>query len=67
MPYVVAITLALAGLVIIQDALYFMDEYGLENMSLEWLLTVLLGIALVSLGWFIFRQTLSNTYTVRKR
>jgi hypothetical protein len=67
MPYVIAITIALVGLVIIQDALYFADAYGLANMSLEWVLTLLFGVVLVSLGWFIFKETLTNTYTVRKR
>lgn len=67
MPYVAAITIALAGLVIIRDALYFAEAYGVANVSLSWLLTLLFGVFLVCLGWFIFKETLTKTYTIRKR
>jgi hypothetical protein len=67
MPYVVAIAIAGAGLVVIRDALFFAAAEGLPNMSLEWFLTLAFGALLVGLGWFIFKETLTKTYTIRKR
>jgi membrane protein implicated in regulation of membrane protease activity len=66
MPYVVAIAIGLTGLVIIRDACYFVGVYGVVNVNLEWLLMLALGVFLVWLGWFIFKETLTKTYTIRK-
>jgi hypothetical protein len=66
MQYVVAIVIAIIGLVIIRDTLLFAKIYGLAHVDLDWLLTVLLGIFLVSLAWYIFKQTIEKTYTIRK-
>jgi H+/Cl- antiporter ClcA len=67
MPYVVAIIIAFAGVVVIRDALYVAEIYGLANLTLRWLLMLLFGAFLVGLGWFIFKETLTKTYTIRKR
>jgi hypothetical protein len=66
MPYVVAIAIALAGLVIIRDALYAIQVYGLANLNLHWVLMLAFGVFLVWLGWFIFKEILTKTYTLRK-
>jgi hypothetical protein len=66
MPYVFAISIGLMGLAIIRDACYFVDAYGLANLNLEWLLMLTFGVLLVWLGWFIFKETLTKTYTIRK-
>lgn len=67
MPYVVAISIGLLGLVTIRDACYFVAAYGVANLNLEWLLMLAFGFLLVWLGWFIFKETLTKTYTIRKR
>ena len=67
MPYVVAIAIGLAGLVIIRDALYVAQAYGPASFGLRWLLMLALGMLLIWLGWFIFKETLTKTYTIRKR
>jgi hypothetical protein len=67
MPYVVAIAIGLVGLTIIRDALYFAHAYGVASLSLQWLLMLALGFLLIWLGWFIFKETLTKTYTIRKR
>ncbi|MEY9750155.1 hypothetical protein ABIF65_009529 [Bradyrhizobium japonicum] len=67
MPYVVAISIGLMGLVIIRDACYLAEAYGLANLNLGWLLMLIFGVLLVWLGWFIFKETLTKTYTIRKR
>jgi ammonia channel protein AmtB len=67
MPYVVAIAIGLAGLVIIRDALYLAEAYGVANLNLQWVLMVALGVLLIWLAWFIFKETLTKTYTIRKR
>jgi hypothetical protein len=66
MPYVVAIAIGLMGLVITRDAFYLADAYGVANLNLEWLLMLAFGVLLVWLGWFIFKETLTKTYTIRK-
>lgn len=67
MPYVVAVAIALMGLVIIRDTCYLAEAYGLANLNLELLLMLAFGLFLVWLGWFIFKETLTKTYTIRKR
>ncbi|MCP1747559.1 putative membrane protein [Bradyrhizobium japonicum] len=67
MPYVVAVAIALMGLVIIRDTCYLAEAYGLANLNLELLLMLAFGFFLVWLGWFIFKETLTKTYTIRKR
>lgn len=67
MPYVVAISIGLMGLVITRDACHFAAAYGLTNLNLEWLLMLIFGVLLVWLAWFIFKETLTKTYTIRKR
>jgi hypothetical protein len=67
MPYVVAIAIAVAGLVIIRDTLRFVQFYGLAGVNLAWLLALLFGVFLVGLGWFIFKETITKTYTIRRR
>ena len=66
MPYVLAIAIGLAGLVIIRDALYAVQVYGIANLNLPWLMMLALGVFLVWLGWFIFKEILTKTYTIRK-
>lgn len=67
MPYVVAVSIGLMGLVIIRDACYLAEAYGLVNLNLGWLLMLIFGVLLVWLAWFIFKETLTKTYTIRKR
>ena len=66
MPYVLAIAISFAGLVIIRDALYAAQAYGVANLNLPWLMMLALGVFLVWLGWFIFKEILTKTYTLRK-
>jgi len=65
MPYVIAIAIAIAGLVLIRDALYFAEFYQGANAGC--LLTLGVGILLIYLAWFIFKETITKTYTIRKR
>jgi ammonia channel protein AmtB len=66
MPYVLAIAIGFVGLVIIRDALYAVQAYGLVNLNLPRLMMLALGVFLVWLGWFIFKEILTKTYTLRK-
>jgi TctA family transporter len=67
MPYIIALAIGLAGLTIIKDALAFAGTYGVANMTFEWVVMLGFGIVLICLGWFIFKETLTKTYTVRRR
>jgi hypothetical protein len=67
MPYVVAIAIGLVGMTIIRNALAFAGAYGASSMTLEWIALLVLGVFLTYLGWFIFKETLTKTYTIRRR
>ena len=56
MPYVVAVAMCIAGLAIIKDVLGAAAAY--QTLTLEWL---------IWLGWFVFKETLTKTYTIRRR
>jgi ABC-type transport system involved in cytochrome c biogenesis permease subunit len=66
MPYVIAIGVALVGLAIIRDVLYALHMHGPGYLTLQSLLTLAFGVFLVWLGWFIFKEILTKTYTLRK-
>jgi ammonia channel protein AmtB len=66
MPYVLAIAISLVGLVIIRDALYAAEAYEISNLNLQCLLMLAFGVLLIWLGWFIFKEILTKTYTLRK-
>ena len=67
MPYVVAIAFVLFGLTIIREVFILAGAYGLNSITLEWIVMLMFGLSLTYLGWFIFRETLTRTYTIRKR
>ena len=65
MPYVVAVAMCIVGLAIIKDVLGAAAAY--QTLTLEWLVLLCLGIFLIWLGWFVFKETLTKTYTIRRR
>ena len=67
MPYVVAIVIAITGLAIVRDTMLFAKVYGLCKREPRLAINALTWNFLVCLAWFIFKETITKTYTIRKQ